>query len=253
MGDQYYVGDSGLLFKPVVTEGATSTDVYLSDDQVSLDKCQQSHPAVRPRTESFQPYYDYFSPRMYPRSTSSRSITIDTPLSSFPLLIQGGHILPTRQRVRRSSPLMWQDPFTLIVALSKEGGASGKLYLDDGEGYEYQSGAYILRQFDFSGHTLKSSSKPSQPVIQTQQSREVEKYDPTGNAWARAVAHVKMERIVITGLKTEPKSVRVGKLDLEYTYEKGVGSDSKKGGMASRLVIKNPGVGVVEDWEITLA
>lgn len=34
--DQYYVGDSGLLFKPVVVEGATSTDVYLADDQVSL-------------------------------------------------------------------------------------------------------------------------------------------------------------------------------------------------------------------------
>lgn len=33
--DQYYIGDSGLLFKPVVTEGATQTDVYLSDDQVS--------------------------------------------------------------------------------------------------------------------------------------------------------------------------------------------------------------------------
>ena len=41
--DQYYVGDSGLLFKPVVTEGATSTDVYLADDQVSsseLADCQ---------------------------------------------------------------------------------------------------------------------------------------------------------------------------------------------------------------------
>ena len=33
--DQYYVGDSGLLFKPVVVEGATFTDVYLADDQVS--------------------------------------------------------------------------------------------------------------------------------------------------------------------------------------------------------------------------
>lgn len=33
--DQYYVGDSGLLFKPVVMEGTTSTEVYLADDQVS--------------------------------------------------------------------------------------------------------------------------------------------------------------------------------------------------------------------------
>lgn len=32
--DQYYIGDSGLLIKPVVQEGATQTEVYLSDNQV---------------------------------------------------------------------------------------------------------------------------------------------------------------------------------------------------------------------------
>jgi alpha 1,3-glucosidase len=32
--DQYYVGDSGILVKPVVVEGATKTDVYISDNQV---------------------------------------------------------------------------------------------------------------------------------------------------------------------------------------------------------------------------
>ena len=33
--DQYYVGDSGLLVKPITTEGAVDTVVYLSDNQVS--------------------------------------------------------------------------------------------------------------------------------------------------------------------------------------------------------------------------
>lgn len=33
--DQFYVGNSGLLMKPVTTEGATETSVYLSDNQVS--------------------------------------------------------------------------------------------------------------------------------------------------------------------------------------------------------------------------
>ena len=33
--DQFYVGDSGLLVKPVTTQGATSTEVYISDNQVS--------------------------------------------------------------------------------------------------------------------------------------------------------------------------------------------------------------------------
>lgn len=149
---------------------------------------------------------------------------------------------------------MWQDPFTLIIALSKEGTAGGKLYLDDGEGYEYTRGAYVYREFDFKGHSLRSTSKQSQPITPKVSSTEVETYDPSGNSWAQAISHVKIERIVITGLQSEPKSIKVGgKLDLEYSYEKGLSSDSKKGGMASRLVIKNPGVGVVQDWEITLA
>lgn len=144
---------------------------------------------------------------------------------------------------------MWQDPFTLIIALSKEGTASGELYLDDGEGYDYQKGDYILRQFDFSGHSLRSTLRTSQPVAET----AVTNYDPTGNAWAQAIAHVKVERIIVLGLKAAPKSVRVGgKLDVDFTFEKGVSSASKKGGMGSRLIIKNPGVSVVEDWEINL-
>lgn len=185
---------------------------------------------------------------MYPRSSSARSVSIDTPLSSFPLLLQGGHIIPIRQRVRRSSPLMWQDPFTLIVSLSKEGVASGKLYLDDGEGYGYENGEYVLRQFHFSGKTLKSTSKPAVAAAGT---ASLEPYNPTGNAWAQAIAHVKVERIVILGMKSEPKSVTIGgKVALDYMYEKGLSSDAKKTGNGSRLVIKNPGLSVVEDWEI---
>lgn len=154
---------------------------------------------------------------------------------------------------------MWQDPFTLIIALNKEGTAGGKLYLDDGEGYGYTKGAYVYRQFEFTGSSLRSTSQLSQPIVQTQTQTQttetgIETYDPSGNSWAQAISHVKIERIVITGLKSEPRSIKVeDKLELEYSYEKGVSSDSKKGGMASRLVIKNPGVGVVENWEITLA
>ena len=32
--DQFYLGDSGLLVKPVTREGAVTTDVYISDNQV---------------------------------------------------------------------------------------------------------------------------------------------------------------------------------------------------------------------------
>lgn len=34
--DQFYLGDSGVLVKPVTTEAATTTEVYISDSQVRL-------------------------------------------------------------------------------------------------------------------------------------------------------------------------------------------------------------------------
>jgi alpha 1,3-glucosidase len=33
--DQYYIGNEGLLVKPVTVQGATTTQVYLSDNQAS--------------------------------------------------------------------------------------------------------------------------------------------------------------------------------------------------------------------------
>jgi len=34
MDDQYYIGSSGLLVKPITAKGVTETTVYLAEDQV---------------------------------------------------------------------------------------------------------------------------------------------------------------------------------------------------------------------------
>ena len=34
--DQFYVGSSGLLVKPVTAEGVTETTVYIAEDQVPI-------------------------------------------------------------------------------------------------------------------------------------------------------------------------------------------------------------------------
>ena len=58
-------------------------------------------------------------------------------------LLRGGSIVPTRQRVRRSSSQMGQDPLTLFVALSSNGSAVGEWYLDDGESFGYLKGDFV--------------------------------------------------------------------------------------------------------------
>jgi alpha 1,3-glucosidase len=160
--------------------------------------------------------------------------------------------LPIRQRVRRSSPLMWQDPFTLIIALSKEGQAKGQLYLDDGIGYGYQSGEYIWRDFTFSENVLRSTNKASEQS-EANLSSAITPYDAEGNIWAKAIAHVGIERIVILGMKSSPKSVKVAGEDVEWTWEAGADAKGKKEDTASRLTVKNPRVGVVGGWEMVFA
>ena len=66
-------------------------------------------------------YYDYFNHNAYRGAAKGKNITVPAELHQIPLFIRGGSIVPTRERPRRSSPLMKYDPFTLRVALSNEG------------------------------------------------------------------------------------------------------------------------------------
>lgn len=148
---------------------------------------------------------------------------------------------------------MWQDPFTLTIALSKEGTASGQLYLDDGETFGHEKGEYIWRAFDFApagkGGVLSSTNKAAG---QSESSTAVTPYDES-NVWAKAIAHVRVERIIVLGLKAKPSRVSVAGQDVQSTWAEGAASNGKKGGASSELVIKNPGVGVVDGWQVEIA
>uniref|UniRef100_A0A1I7WU03 DUF5110 domain-containing protein n=1 Tax=Heterorhabditis bacteriophora TaxID=37862 RepID=A0A1I7WU03_HETBA len=54
-----------------------------------------------------------------------------------------GTIIPLRERVRRSSVLMREDPISLYIALNMKGDfANGTIYMDDGESYGYEKGDF---------------------------------------------------------------------------------------------------------------
>ena len=141
---------------------------------------------------------------------------------------------------------MWQDPFTLVVALSKDKTAQGQLYLDDGVGYGYETGESVWRDFTFSAGTLRSTDMTAKT------STAVVPFDDQ-NRWAQAIEHVKVEQIVVLGLSSSPESVKVAGVDVQWIYEKGLVSSGMKEGMASRLTIKNPGVAIVSGWEVVIA
>jgi alpha 1,3-glucosidase len=209
LDDQFFLGSTGLLAKPVVTKDATSVEIYIPDEEV---------------------YYDYFD---FTTIQGKGKKAISAPLEKIPLLFQGGHIIPRKDRPRRSSGLMKWDPYTLVIALSKEGIATGELYVDDGESFDFQAGAYIHRSFTFSNGVLASSN------IGTK-GKSTDKY-------LKTMKSVGVEKVIVIGAPAEwasRTSVVVGNGKAALEYQPAVG------GKAAWAVVKGPKVKIAEDWKI---
>ncbi|RVX71374.1 hypothetical protein B0A52_04948 [Exophiala mesophila] len=214
--DQFYLGSTGLLIKPVVTEGAESVNVYLSDDE---------------------DYFDYFDYTIYPGG--SRTHTVQAPLEKVPILMQGGHIIPRKDRPRKSSGLMKWDPYTLVIVLDKKGEATGTLYADDGETFDYQHGAYVHRQFTFSNNKLTSSN------IGAKGSKT--------SAYLKTIKEVQVEKIIVVNAPSEWANDNLVSVsaagsnlaDTELSYH------GPAGGKAGWAVVRRPGVGIGVDWSLS--
>ncbi|KAI9760530.1 MAG: nucleoside diphosphate kinase [Chaenotheca gracillima] len=221
--DQFHIGSTGLLAKPVTSEGASSVDIYLADDAT---------------------YYDYWDFTLHKGSSSGGSkTTVAAPLEKIPLLIRAGHIVPRRDRERRSSGLMRHDPFTLLITLDSAGSAEGTLYFDDGETLDHEAGAFVHRRFALDGAAEKLSST-----------------DLASNAGAKTAAYVKsikdvrVEKVILVGVpdswreKTgvsvsedgDKKKSRTAKLEY-HTAE---------AGKAAWAVVRDPAVGIGREWTI---
>ncbi|KAG8628165.1 hypothetical protein KVT40_004038 [Elsinoe batatas] len=219
--DQLYLGNTGLLIKPVTTEGSSSVDIYLPDST---------------------PYFDYFD---YTRYSGRGTKTIAAPLDKIPVLMRAGHIFPRRDRPRRSSGLMKRDPFTLVVVLPDNGDASGDLYFDDGESFDYQLGAYTWRKFRYTGAT--------QTLISEDQGKEGKKT----KEYLKNIEGIRVEKIVVVNA---PKSWK-GKTEVAVSEEglKGKSGQVRKVGVvfneggkgrADWAVVRDPKVGVGKGWSV---
>ncbi len=62
------------------------------------------------------------------------------------LKIRGGSIIPAGRVIQNTTETSL-DPLTLMVALDENGNAEGTLYEDEGDGFGYRSGIYLLTTF----------------------------------------------------------------------------------------------------------
>lgn len=214
LDDQFYLGDSGLLVKPVVHEGANSIGLYIPDDE---------------------PYYDYFTQKVY---KGKGNHSVPAPLETIPLLMRGGHIIPRRDRHRRSASLMKYDPLTLLVNLNNEEIAKGFLYLDDGETFASQKGAYIHRSFVF---------RPDNTMVSENLHPEPAKARP----FEKEMGDVRIERVIVVGVGDDWIEKRTVTVTQEkHIWEVGISVKKGTGGNANIAVVRDPKVLIGVDWEI---
>jgi alpha 1,3-glucosidase len=130
-------------------------------------------------------------------------------------------------RLRRSSEMMKNDPYTLFIALDDSKEASGKLFLDDEKSFDYTTGKYDYRNFVFSQDTLKN--------VKIHEGTET--FQCTG--W--------IERLVFMGVERGIKAVKVldeagGSRDLEFTYDE----------RTKVAVVRKPDLGLGEEWSVVI-
>ena len=137
------------------------------------------------------------------------------------------------------------DPYTLVIALGSNGEAQGELYVDDGESYDYEDGAYVHRHFSFSSNTLKSSDLSTE--------NNVSKPSKKRKAYLAAMTAVRVEKIVIVGAPTEWKGrneVKVEEEGAKQTRTVEMKWFEGEGGAANWAVVRDPGTEIGKGWTV---
>ncbi|KAJ2357628.1 hypothetical protein GGF43_001344 [Coemansia sp. RSA 2618] len=225
------------LLRPMWVEFPRETSLFAEDAAFMVGSALMVVPvteaaesqSVRVVFPSDEIWYDLHSHAAY-AAPLTRQFTVQ--LADTLVFARGGSIVPTRERRRRSSALMQRDPFTLYVYANRAGSASGQLYMDDGESYAYEGGAFIERELTFANASL--ASRPSaRSVVSAEQT-----------AFAAAMAGIRVERVVVVGLSRAFTEATV----VEDGAERTVDVTCRE----AECTIRDPAVRIAGDWDIRL-
>ncbi|DBA02596.1 TPA: hypothetical protein N0F65_011968 [Lagenidium giganteum] len=194
--DEFLLGQD-LLVKPITSAGVTETSVFLPGDV----------------------WYAVFDG--YKRYVGGKTHdAVPAPLEYSPVFQRGGSVLPRKNRVRRSSVLMKNDPLTLVVALDSKSQAHGSLYLDDEQSFAYEKdSAFTQVQYAVDRDGMTST------IVHKQ-----------------FVSAVWIERVEIVGFqgKTPSRVLLADQTPLETQYD----------AVRDVLVVRKPGVLAADAWTL---
>lgn len=128
---QFFYG-ADILVSPVTEENSTSVTIYVPDDR----------------------FYAFDTWEVVEGSGSEITLD-DIDFTQIPLHVRGGAVIPLRAESGLTTTEVRAKPFQLIVAPDRDGKASGKLYLDDGDSIEQEATSEI--EFKYENGVLEVS------------------------------------------------------------------------------------------------
>jgi len=224
--------DNTPIMRALWFEWPDDEKLFALEDQFMVGSAILVKPIVTPLTTSttvvlpgVEPWYDgHTHLEIAPGSHQAAA-----PLGVIPFFFRGGSIIPRRDRPRRNSALMQKDPFTLVLALDSAGQAAGELYMDDEHSFAWKQGDFVWRSLSFKDSQLSSVAHPGKASS------------------GRYTTDCVVERVVILGLKSVPKSITAkveGRDSVTLEFQKHPASGA--------LVIRKPELPVTKAWTMSL-
>ncbi|MBN3273748.1 GANAB glucosidase, partial [Polyodon spathula] len=152
------------VMRPLWVEYPADVSTFAIDDEYMLGGALLVHPVTEEGAKGVTAYLPgkgevWYDVHTYQKHIAPQHLYIPVTMSSIPVFQRGGTVIPRKDRVRRSSECMTDDPYTLYVALSPQNSASGELFVDDGHTFSFETkNQYIHRRFTFANNSLTSSN-----------------------------------------------------------------------------------------------
>jgi mannosyl-oligosaccharide alpha-1,3-glucosidase len=213
--DQYMIG-SDLLVKPITSPGATTTTVQFPNSDLWYNA--QHLDLVKMPTSDTKGF---------------TALEVPADIDTIPVFQRGGSIIPRKLRLRRSTLMMRTDPYTLYIALNASKEASGSLYTDDEESFNY------IRKDEYGIASFTASFDTKVP------SGTVSAVAEIGKGWTNRLETLTqqrmIERIVILGFHAKaPSSIKIDEDLVEFNFD----------GNSRVLVIRKPNLSALDTWVI---
>ncbi|KAJ8765299.1 hypothetical protein K2173_011996 [Erythroxylum novogranatense] len=209
--DEAFMVGNSLLVQGIYSERAKHVSVYL------------------PGKES---WFDFRTGTAY---KGGKAYKLEASEDSIPAFQRAGTIITRKDRYRRSSTQMVNDPYTLVIALNSSQAAEGELYVDDGKSYNFLQGAYIHRRFVFSNGQLTSFNITSSNSGKPQFSSECV-----------------IERIILLGYSPGPKTALIEPGIQKVEVDLGPLRLPSSSGQSSVVTIRKPNVRIADDWTLKI-